>query len=124
LKTIENLKSQIAYAIARAPGYAGKSANNPFIVMRDRLQKQLKEVEAANPRPSFWIDQESAAALNPKTTANYDKFKAKNIKIAKHTDGERSTTLLSLTNVVLGYSESPLFKPVNLSINTGERLHI
>lgn len=54
LKTMDNLKSQIAYAIARAPGYAGKSANNPFIVMRDRLQKQLKEVEAKNPKPSFW----------------------------------------------------------------------
>ena len=124
LKTIENLKSQIAYAIARAPGYAGKSANNPFIVMRDRLQKQLKEVEANNPKPSFWIDQESAANLNPKTTANYDKFKAKNIKITKHTEGERSTTLLTLTNVSLGYSEEPLFEPVNISLQTGERLHI
>lgn len=124
LKTIENLKSQIAYAIARAPGYAGKSANNPFIVMRDRLQKQLKEVEAANPKPSFWIDQESAAALNPKTTANYDKFKAKNIKIARQTEGERATNLLTLSNVTLGYNEDSLFEPVSLSLQTGERLHI
>ncbi len=125
LKTIENLKSQIAYAIARAPGYAGKSGSNPFIVMRDRLQKQLKEVEAANPKPSFWIDQESAAALNPKTTANYEKYKSKNIKIAKQTDGERATTLLTLTNVSLGYSaDTPLFEPVNASLQTGERLHI
>jgi len=124
LKTIENLKSQIAYAIARAPGYAGKSANNPFIVMRDRLQKQLKEVEAANPKPSFWIDQESAASLNPKTTANYDKFKSKNIKIARQVEGERMTTLLTLTNVVLGYNNTPLFAPVNVSLQSGERLHI
>lgn len=125
LKTIENLKSQIAYAIARAPGYAGKSANNPFIVMRDRLQKQLKEVEAANPRPSFWIDQESAAALNPKTTANYEKFKSKNIKIARVAEGERSTTLLALSKVSLGYhANALLFEPVSLSLQTGERLHI
>lgn len=125
LKTIENLKSQIAYAIARAPGYAGKSANNPFIVMRDRLQKQLAEVEKNNPKPSFWIDQESAAALNPKTTANYEKFKAKNIKIAKQTEGERATTLLTITNVSLGYQEdTPLFEPVSASLTTGERLHI
>lgn len=125
LKTIENLKSQIAYAIARAPGYAGKSASNPFIVMRDRLQKQLKEVEAKNPKPSFWIDQESAAALNPKTTANYEKFKAKNIKISKQTEGERATTLLTLTNVSLGYNEdTPLFAPISASLQTGDRLHI
>ncbi len=124
LKTIDNLKSQIAYAIARAPGYAGKSANNPFIVMRDRLQKQLKEVEAANPKPSFWIDQESAAALNPKTTANYDKFKSKNIKIARQTDGERESILLTITNVQLGYNDTPLFAPINVSLKTGERLHI
>lgn len=124
LKTIENLKSQIAYAIARAPGYAGKSANNPFIVMRDRLQKQLKEVEDANPKPSFWIDQESAAALNPKTTANYDKFKSKNIKISRQTEGERATTLLTLLNAQLGYNNTPLFAPISHSLQTGERLHI
>ncbi len=123
-KTIANLKNQIAYAIARAPGYAGKSANNPFIVMRDRLQKQLAEVEAANPKPSFWIDQESAAALNPKTTANYEKFKAKNIKISRQTEGERETTLLTLNGVQLGYSETPLFAPVSFSLLSGERLHI
>lgn len=123
-KTITNLKSQIAYAIARAPGYAGKSANNPFIVMRDRLQKQLKEVEAANPKPSFWIDQESAAALNPKTTANYEKFKAKNIKISKQTEGERETTLLTLSKAQLGYDGKPLFAPVSFALQTGERLHV
>jgi ATP-binding cassette subfamily F protein 3 len=124
LKTMDNLRSQIAYAISRAPGYAGKSANNPFIVMRDRLQKQLKELEAANPKPSFWIDQESAAALNPKTTANYDKFKSKNIKIARQTEGERASTMLTLTNVQLGYTDTPLFDSVNVSLQTGERLHI
>lgn len=123
-KTMANVRSQIAYAIARAPGYAGKSANNPFIVMRDRLQKQLKELEAANPKPSFWIDQESAATLNPKTTANYEKFKAKNIKISKQTEGERETTLLTLNGVQLGYDEKPLFAPVSFALQTGERLHI
>ncbi|MDQ3065025.1 MAG: ATP-binding cassette domain-containing protein, partial [bacterium] len=123
-KTIANIKSQIAYAISRAPGYAGKSANNPFIVMRDRLQKQLKELEAKNPKPSFWIDQESASALNPKTTANYEKYKAKNIKITKQTDGERATQLLTLSSVQLGYNNTPLFDPISISLQTGERLHI
>jgi ATPase subunit of ABC transporter with duplicated ATPase domains len=123
-KTMANLRSQIAYAIARAPGYAGKSANNPFIVMRDRLRKELAELEAANPKPSFWIDQESAAALNPKTTANYEKFKAKNIKIDKQTEGERATTLLTLNAVQLGYDENPLFAPVSFALQSAERLHI
>jgi ATP-binding cassette subfamily F protein 3 len=123
-KTMANVRSQIAYAIARAPGYAGKSANNPFIVMRDRLQKQLKELEAANPKPSFWIDQESAAGLSPKTTANYEKFKAKNIKISRQTEGDRATTLLTLNGVQLGYDETPLFTPASFSLQSGERLHI
>ncbi|MBA2278975.1 ABC-F family ATP-binding cassette domain-containing protein [Candidatus Saccharibacteria bacterium] len=123
-KTMANLKSQIVYAIARAPGYAGKSANNPFIVMRDRLRKQLKKIEDANPKPSFWIDQESAAALNPKTTANYEKFKAKNIKMGKHTEGERATNMLTINGAQLGYDGIPLFDPVSFSLQSGERLHI
>jgi len=123
-KTMANLRNQIAYAVARAPGYAGKSANNPFIVMRNRLQKQLAELEAANPKPSFWIDQESAATLKPKITENYEKFKAKNIKIAKQTEGERETTLLTLHAVQLGYNDAPLFNPVSFSLMSGERLHI
>jgi len=95
-----------------------------LIVMRDRLQKQLKEVEDANPKPSFWIDQESASALNPKTTANYDKFKSKNIKLSRQTEGERATTLLTLLNAQLGYNNTPLFAPISHSLQTGERLHI
>jgi ATPase subunit of ABC transporter with duplicated ATPase domains len=92
--------------------------------MRNRLEKQLKEVEAANPKPSFWIDQESVALLNPKTTAAYDKYKEKNIKLAKHDNKERTTELLQVGEAALGYDGTPLFTPVSFTIGHGDRLHI
>lgn len=124
-RTIANLKKQIEYARSMKPSWGGTAdKKNPFVVMEERLTRELKRIEAENQKPSFWIDQESAAALNPKTTANYEKYKAKNIRIAKHTEGERSTNLLTLTGVQLGYNEHPLFSPISLSLQTGERLHI
>lgn len=125
-RTIANLKKQIEHARAMKPSWGGTAdKKNPFVVMEERLTRELKRLEAENQKPSFWIDQESAAALNPKTTANYEKFKAKNIKIARQTEGERATTLLTLTNLSLGYhADKPLFEPVNLSLQTGERIHI
>jgi ATP-binding cassette, subfamily F, member 3 len=124
-RTIANLKKQIEYARAMKPSWGGTAdKKNPFVVMEERFTRELKKVEAENQKPSFWIDQESAAALNPKITANYEKFKAKNIRISRQTEGERAATLLTLSNVQLGYDNKPLFEPISLALQSGERLHI
>lgn len=124
-KTIVNLKKQIEYAKAKKPSWSGTAdQKNPFVVMEQRLSKKLKEVEAANPKPSFWIDQESVQALNPKMTKHYDKYKAKNIRIGRNTEKERQSQLLTLEDIQVGYDAIPLFAPLSFSLSHGERLQL
>ena len=124
-RTMANIKKQIEYARAKKPSWGGTAdQKNPFVVMEERLNKELKKLIAENPKPSFWIDQESVALLNPKVTASYDKHKEKNIKLSHNPEKERETNLLTITTVELGYDAKPLFIPVSFTLAHGERLHI
>ncbi len=124
-RTMVNIKKQIESARAKKPLWGGTAdQKNPFVVIEIRLTKQLKKLEAETPKPSFWIDQESVALLNPRVTASYDRHKEKNIKLGRHDQKERITDLLSVSTLVLGYDKKPLFKPVSFSLSHGERLHI
>ncbi len=124
-RSIANIKKQIEYARAKKPSWGGTAdKKNPFVVMEERLLRELKKLEEANPKPSFWIDQESVAQLNPKMTEAYDKYKEKNIKLARHTSTERTTELLHVQDAVLGYDGIALFQPVSFTIGHGERLHV
>ncbi len=122
-KTILNLKDRIEYAKAKAPGYRGGASKNPWIVLKERLEKQLVKVEAENPKPSFWIDQESSENLNPKISQSYHKYKAKNIKLAHNSLDEQKSELVKLESVSLGYTK-PLFAPTSFSLGHFDRLHI
>jgi len=84
---------------------------------------ELEELEKIE-KPSFWIDRESAATLNKKVSDNYDKFKAKNIKLHKTSSHEHAKELLRVEDLQLGYGESPLFQPVNFSLRHGDRLRL
>lgn len=83
---------------------------------------ELAELEKA-PKPSFWIDRESAEDLNYKVEANYQKYKAKNIKIhgLKETASKSSRALIEVRDLTLGYSE-PLFKSLDFGLREGERI--
>jgi ATP-binding cassette subfamily F protein 3 len=123
-QAIVNLKKQIEYARAKKPSWGGTAdKKNPFVVMEERLSKQLEHVIRDNPKPSFWIDQESAAALNPKMTERYDKHKERNIRLHNVDSDERRVQLLKLDKVVLGYS-GPLFKPISFCLSHGQRLQV
>jgi ATPase subunit of ABC transporter with duplicated ATPase domains len=123
-QTIANLKKQIDHARAMKPKWTGTAdKKNPFVVMEERLTKKLEEVIRDNPKPSFWIDRESAAALNPKMTEKYHKYKERNIKLHNVKSNERSLKMLNLHEVVLGYA-GPLFKPVTFGLSHGDRLQI
>jgi ATPase subunit of ABC transporter with duplicated ATPase domains len=120
--TLENLKKQIQSVRAKK---ASTSKNpNPFIPLEKRLLKQYAEVEAAMVEPNFWIDRESAAGLNKKVSDNYDKFKAKNIKLHKTSTHEHSKELLRVEGLQLGYGETPLFEPVDFQLSHGDRLRL
>lgn len=120
--TLANLHKQIQSV--RAKKASTSKTPNPFIPLEKRLLKQYAEVEAAMVEPNFWIDRESAANLNKKVSDNYDKFKAKNIKLHKTSSHEHSKELLRVEGLQLGYSETPLFQPVNFALHHGDRLRL
>lgn len=125
-KRIENIKEQIRYAKikakSKAGGNTGRSGKNQWVVLQDRLEKELAEILDNHDKPSFWIDRESADKLAPKLSEKYDKYKAKNIKL-KTPDQESRGHILSVESLTLGY-DSALFHDLSFTLNAGERLHI
>lgn len=86
---------------------------------RQELAK-LQEVE----KPTFWIDKNSVENLNYKVATQYDKFKAKNIRMILKDEQSRSRhVLISARDLSLGY-DKPLFEDVNIDLREGESLEI
>ncbi len=124
-RTLDNLQKQIAQARAKKPSWSGTAdQKNPFVVMERRLQKQYDEIKSTMVEPNFWIDRESAANLNKKVSDNYDKFKAKNIKLHKTSSHEHSKELLRVEDLQLGYSATSLFGAVNFTLHHADRLRL
>jgi len=78
-KRIANLKVKVLdyqrlKEKSRNPGTIQK-----FKRLEEVSRKELAELQAKE-KPTFWIDKESVAGLNYKVAAQYDKFKAKNIR--------------------------------------------
>jgi ATPase subunit of ABC transporter with duplicated ATPase domains len=119
-RRVANVKKQIQSVRAKKAS-TGKTPN-PFIPLENRLVKELNEL-LKQAKPSFWIDKESAESLKPGIEASYQKHKAKTIHIKRMTGNERQRDLLQLEKVQVGY-EQPLFPPLNLSVQTGDRLQI
>lgn len=121
-RTLENLHKQIQSV--RAKKSSTSKTPNPFIPLEKRLLKQYAEVEVNMVEPNFWIDRESAAGLNKKVSDNYDKFKAKNIKLHKTSSHEHSKELIRIEKLTLGYGDKSLFQPVEFQLNHGDRLRL
>jgi len=76
-------------------------------------------------KPTFWIDKQSAATLNYKVAARYDKFKAKNIRMnIKDEDSKSRHILASARNLSLGYGDQPLFAGISFDLREGESLEL
>ena len=121
-KRIVNLKAKVIdyqrlKEKSRNPGTIQK-----FKRLEEVSRKELAELQAKE-KPTFWIDKESAANLNYKVAAQYDKFKAKNIRMNLKNDESRSKhVLVSGRDVSLGYGDTPLFSGVNIDLREGEAL--
>jgi len=123
-RRIVNIKKQIQAARAKKSQWGGTAdKKNPFVVIETKLLKELKELESVE-RPSFWIDQESVAGLRPNVEASYQKHKAKTIHIRRLDSAERQRELITLDDVQAGYGDKPLFTPVNIRLQTGDRLQL
>jgi len=123
-KRIANLKVKVLdyqrlKEKSRNPGTIQK-----FKRLEEVSRKELGELQAKE-RPTFWIDKDSAADLNYKVAAQYDKFKAKNIRMNLKDDGSRSKHILvNAKELSLGYGDTPLFSKVNIDLREGEAMEI
>ncbi|HEX8390531.1 MAG TPA: ABC-F family ATP-binding cassette domain-containing protein [Candidatus Saccharimonadales bacterium] len=118
-KRIENLKTKVLdYQRLK------EKARNPATIQKfKRLEnvsrKELAELQALE-KPTFWIDKASVENLNYKVGAQYDKFKAKNIRVNVRTSESRSSrVLIRADNVSLGY-KAPLFEGIKIDLREGE----
>jgi len=122
-KRIVNLKQKVIdyqrlKEKSRNPGTIQK-----FKRLEEKSREELAELQAKE-KPTFWIDKDSVANLNYKVAAQYDKFKAKNIRMKLSNDESRSKhVLVTARNLSLGY-KAPLFKGINVDLREGEALEL
>jgi len=122
-KRIVNLKQKVIdyqrlKEKSRNPGTIQK-----FKRLEEKSREELAELQAKE-KPTFWIDKDSVANLNYKVAAQYDKFKAKNIRMKLSNDESRSKhVLVTARNLSLGY-KSPLFSGINVDLREGEALEL
>lgn len=104
---------------ARHPGTIQR-----FLRLENNARKELSELEKVA-KPTFWIDRESVADMGLKTGEQYEKFKAKNIRMsgARANEG-RSRLLLDIVKLSVGYDERPLFSGVSFQVREGEILEL
>lgn len=123
-KRIANLKVKVLdyqrlKEKSRNPGTIQK-----FKRLEETSRKELAELQAKE-KPTFWIDKESAAHLNYKVAAQYDKFKAKNIRMNMGASESRSKhVLITARDLSIGYGDAPLFSGINIDLREGEALEI
>lgn len=122
-KRIVNLKQKVLdyqrlKEKARNPGTIQK-----FKRLEMNSRAELAELQAKE-KPTFWIDKESAANLNYKVAAQYDKFKSKNIRMnLKNNESRSKHVLVTARDISIGY-DKPLFSGVNIDLREGEALEL
>jgi ATP-binding cassette subfamily F protein 3 len=120
-KRIVNLKAKVI----EYQRFKEKSRNPSTIQRFKRLEetsrKELAELQTKS-KPTFWIDKESISDMNYKVAGQYEKFKAKNVKINLKNDESRSKhVLVSTRDLSLGY-DKPLFTGINMDLREGEAI--
>ena len=106
-----------------------EKARNPATIQKfKRLETQsraeLAELEAKE-KPTFWIDKDSVENLNYKVAGQYEKFKARNIRMHLKNDESRSKhVLVRASDLGLGYGDKLLFEGVNIDLREGEALEL
>ncbi len=122
-RRIVNLKAKII----EYQRYKEKSRTPSTIQRFKRLEQQSRDELAKlekTEKPTFWVDRESVSDMGLKTGQQYEKFKAKNIRL-QGVDGEEGygRLLVDAKSLSLGYNE-PLFKNISFQIREGEILEL
>jgi ATP-binding cassette, subfamily F, member 3 len=123
-KRIANLKVKVLdyqrlKEKSRNPGTIQK-----FKRLEEVSRKELAELQAKE-KPTFWIDKNSVENLNYKVASQYDKFKAKNIRMNFRSKESRSKhVLVGAKDLSLGYGDTPLFSGINIDLREGEAMEL
>lgn len=118
-RRIVNLKAKII----EYQRYKEKSRHPSTIQRFKRLEQQSRDELAKlekTEKPTFWVDRESVQDMGLKAGEQYEKYKAKNIKLHGVTGEEGySRLLVNISDLSLGYDQ-PLFTNVSFQIREGE----
>lgn len=122
-RRIINLKAKVL----EYKRYKEKSRHPSTIQRFKRLEQQSREELAElekTEKPTFWVDRESVSDMGLKSTEQYQKFKAKNIRLAS-VNGEEGygRLLVNVSNLSLGY-DTPLFSDITFQVREGEVVEI
>lgn len=123
-KRILNLKAKVIDYQRLKEKSRNPSTIQKFKRLENESREELAKLQAIE-KPTFWIDKESAANLNYKTAAQYDKFKAKNIRMSMKSEESRSKRILvNVKDMALGYGDSILFEGINIDLREGEAMEL
>lgn len=118
-RRIVNLKAKVI----EYQRYKEKSRHPSTIQRFKRLEQQSRDELARlekTEKPTFWVDRESVQDMGLKTGEQYQKYKAKNIKLHGVTGEEGySRLLVDVRDLSLGYKD-PLFNTISFQIREGE----
>lgn len=122
-RRISNLKAKVL----EYQRYKEKSRSQSTIQRFKRLEQQSRDELAQlekTEKPTFWVDRESVQDMGLKAGEQYQKYKAKNIKLHGVTGEEGySRLLVSVSSLSLGYDQ-PLFKDVSFQVREGEVIEV
>lgn len=122
-RKIENLKDKVVQFRRLKEKARDPDTIKQFKRRESQASAELAQLQAVK-KPTFWIDKLSVEGLGLKTGAQYEKFKARNIKIQGARDREgHSRLLLEAKSLSLGY-EAALFKGVSFQLREGEVLEL
>jgi len=122
-RRIVNLKAKVL----EYQRFKEKSRSGSTIQRFKRLEQQSRDELAKlekTEKPTFWVDRESVQDMGLKAGEQYEKYKAKNIKLHGVTGEEGFGRLLvNISDLSLGYSE-PLFKGISFQVREGEVVEV
>lgn len=104
-------------------------ARDPDTIKQFKRREQVEVTRLAElekiEKPSFWIDKDSASQLGLSHAKQYEKYKAKNIRInhGKDEDGH-SRMLVDVSGISLGYEQSALFADISFQLRESGRVEL
>jgi ATP-binding cassette subfamily F protein 3 len=104
-------------------GLQMRAKSKEWKVRYDHWLRDYEKLKSETIKPSFWIDQDSVAAMDKKVLGSYHKYKEKNITISTAVGKEKLSELLTIKNLSLGYHQ-PIFSHCNFTLKNNDRVFI